>query len=253
MDKQQYRTQINDTVSSALGEIKTMKASLETQKTEVEKLIAQDQELQMQVDGQRAAQQQILDKTRGDEAVYAQQAANARAQLAQIQAQQRAALLAATNGGRDTSGSIGSFQFRNFSGNLGSCGGGYPSAYCSIPLDAGVDSWQLYTRECVSYTAWAAYSRFGKDVRGFGGAGMAYQWPGTSLRMGASVDSNPTVGSVAIAPISSFAPVGHAMLVEAVLGDGWVRVSQYNFYGTGEYSTMDLKASSARYIHFQDR
>ena len=71
--------------------------------------------------------------------------------------------------------------------------------------------------------------------------------------MRANVDNTPRVGSVAITPISNFTPLGHAMVVEEVYGDGWVRVSQYNFAGTGEYSTMDLKVSSAVYVHFQNR
>ena len=40
----------------------------------------------------------------------------------------------------------------------------------------------------------------------------------------------------------AFAPIGHLMVVESVSGDN-VFVSQFNFYGSGQYSTMWIKTS----------
>ncbi len=253
LDKQEYRNSVRDQLTSTITEIKALKIKLDAQKKEVEQVLAQQKAQKDILVAKENEQQDVLNKTQGQESAYQQLSAQKSADMAAVQEQQRAAIAALTNNGRNTSGSAGSFQFRNFSGNQGSCGGGYPSSWCNMPLDAGIDSWALYTRECVSYTAWAASARFGKKVTSFMGQGFAYQWPDTALSMGANVDNSPEVGSVAITPISSFTPLGHAMIVEEVYGDGWIRVSQYNFAGTGEYSTMDLKVSSAVYVHFQNR
>ncbi len=253
LDKQEYRNSVRDQLTSTITEIKALKIKLDAQKKEVEQVLAQQKSQKDILVAKENEQQTILNTTQGQESAYQQLSAQKSAEMAAVQEQQRVAIAALTNNGRNTSGSAGSFQFRNFSGNQGSCGGGYPSSWCNIPLDAAIDSWALYTRECVSYTAWAASSRFGKRVTSFMGQGFAYQWPSTALSMGANVDNSPEVGSVAITPISGYTPLGHAMIVEEVYGDGWIRVSQYNFAGTGEYSTMDLKVSSAVYVHFQNR
>lgn len=253
LDKQEYRNSVRDELTITIADIKALKLKLDSQKEEVEKVLAQQKSEKEILVAKEAEQQTLLSKTQGQEASYQQLTAQRSTELASIQAQQRAAIAALTNNGQNTAGAAGSFQYRNYSGNQGSCGGGYPSGWCNAPLDAYVDNWALYTRECVSYSAWAAQNRFGKKVTSFMGSGHAYQWPQTALSMGANVDSNPQVGSVAITPRSGFTPLGHAMVVEQVYGDGWVRVSQYNFAGTGEYSTMDLKVSSASYVHFQNR
>lgn len=265
LDKQEYRNSIRDQLTSTIAQIKDLKAQLDIQKSDVEKVLAQQKSQRDVLAAKESEQQTLLDQTKGQEAAYQQLSAQKAADIAAVQSQQRAAIAALTNNGRNTAGSVGNFQFRNFSGNQGNCGGGYPAhdtgIYgqvwgCNYELDYNLnaDDWALYNRECVSYAAWAAYTRFGKNVTSFRGMGMAYQVPNTAAAyMGADVDNTPSVGSVAITPQQPFTPSGHAMVVEEVYGDGWIRVSQYNFAGTGEYSTMDLKASSAVYVHFQNR
>lgn len=249
MDKHEYRSAVSDKLTQTIDAIQTLKAQLEKDQKEVEKVLEDQKSQRAALAAKQAEQQQLLDQTKGEEATYQQQIAASKAQMAQVAAQQRAALSAATNGGRNNAGSVGAFQFRNYSGNMG-CSGGYP--YCG-PQDSTVDQWGLYNRECVSFAAWAAYNRFGKNVMHFSGQGNAYQWPSTTTRMGATTDQTPEVGSVAILPPSGFSPIGHAMVVESILGGGWVHVSQYNFGGTGEYSEMDIQASGVNFVHFRDR
>jgi peptidoglycan hydrolase CwlO-like protein len=251
MDKHEYRSAATEKLNSTIDTVKTLKAQLEKDQIEVKKVLEDQTTQRAALAAKEAEQQQLLDQTRNDEAVYQQQIANSKSQMSQIAAQQRAALAALTGGGRNNSGSVGSFQFRNYSGNMGCGSGGYP--YCG-GQDTYADPWGLYNRECVSFTAWAAYNRFGKQVMNFSGAGNAYQWPSTTTRMGATTDQTPEVGSVAILPSTpGFAPIGHAMMVESILGGGWVHVSQYNFGGSGEYSTMDIHVSGVNFVHFRDR
>ena len=39
----------------------------------------------------------------------------------------------------------------------------YPAKWCSIQQDSVIDTWGMYNRECVSYTAWKVYES-GSDV-----------------------------------------------------------------------------------------
>ena len=273
LDKQEYNNSVRTELSSTILKIKNLKVQLDSQKLEVEGVLVQQKSQKDILAAKEAEQQNLLNETKGQEEAYQQLSAQKSAEIEAANQQQRKEIAKLTNNGKNTSFSSGSFEVRNYSGNQGACGGGYPGSDTGIygqvwgcnyahdyPYnpDAGIynffsDKWALYNRECVSYAAWAAYTRFGKKVTSFMGAGMAYQWPSTVLSMGANVDNTPEVGAVAITPQQYATPSGHAMIVEEVYGDGWIGVSQYNFGGTGDYSTMDLKVSSAVYIHFQDR
>jgi peptidoglycan hydrolase CwlO-like protein len=244
VDKQTYQSSARDTLSTTIKAIQDLKVELEkdqqTVKDVLDKQTAQKNALVVVANQQQA----LLDQTKGEEAAYQNQASAAKAQLESVSAQQQAyyqSLIRSSGGGN--AGVVGSFQYTNWSGNQG-CSGGY--AYCGVQ-DSYSDPWGLYNRECVSYVAWAMSARFHKSVQPFGGAGNAYQWP--SSGQGNRV-SDPQPGDAVILPQSgNFAPLGHAMIVESVSG-GWVHVSQYNFYGTGEYSTMDIKTSGVIFLRF---
>lgn len=250
MDKNTYQSAIRDKLNSTISSIKTLKEKLENDQKAVKKVLEEQKSQRAALAAKEAQKQALLSQTRGSEAAYKKKVANGQAQMAAVAAEQQAALARATGGGAYNYGTIGSFQFRNYSGNMG-CTGGY--TYCG-PQDSYSDPWGLYNRECVSYTAWAVVNRFNKYVTNFAGAGNAYQWPSTAQSMGAYTDHNPSVGSVAILPPTpGFSPIGHAMLVESIQGGGWVHVSQYNFGGTGEYSTMDIQSSGVVFVHFRSR
>ena len=253
MDKNTYQTSVQDKLNSTINAVKTLKENLEKDQKEVKKVLEQQKSQREALAAKEAEKQQLLNQTKGNEAIYQQKVAQGQAQMSAIAAEQRAALARVTGGGMYNYGSVGSFQFRNYSGNSGCGGGGY--VLCGAQ-DSYSDQWSLLNRECVSYTAWAAYTRFNKNVTSFNGAGNAYEWPSTasSSPMYATVNHTPEVGSVAILPPTpGFSPIGHAMLVESVQGGGWVHVSQYNFGGTGEYSTMDIATSGVVFVHFRDR
>lgn len=171
VDKQEYRTAVRDSLGRTISEVKRLKTQLENDKKEVEKVLAELGRQNDQLAAIQAEQQALVDQTRGEEAAYQSLVASSKAQMQSIHAQQQAyyASLMASGGGN--SGVVGSFQYWGWSGNRG-CTGGYP--YCAGPLDYAVDKWNLYTRECVSYVAWALESRFGKKVGAWRGDGNAY-------------------------------------------------------------------------------
>lgn len=248
VDKQEYRTTIRDQLTSTVAEVKRIKQKLEADKKAVEKVLAELKLQNSQLAAQQADQQQLVNQTRGEEAAYQQLLSDARNNMAAVHAQQQAYY--ASLGGGGGSGVVGSFNYWGLSpGNgAGGCSGGYP--YC-MPQDTYIDPWNLYNRECVSYVAWALANRFGKSVQSWHGDGNAYEWVWSAPRWsGAWRVYSPQPGDVVVLPRSGgFAPVGHVMIVESVSGDNMF-VSQYNFYGTGQYSTMWVKNSGVVLLRF---
>lgn len=247
VDKQEYRSAIRDQLKEAIAEIKQIRAKLESDKQAVESVIAQLQAQNNQLASQEATQRQLVNETRGQEAAYQNLVHDAKSQIADAAAAQRAYYASLLAAGSGNSGVVGDFQYWGWSGNQG-CSSGYP--YCGAQ-DSYADPWGLYNRECVSYVAWALSVRFHKYVGNFNGAGNAYQWPDSAPAFsGAYRVGSPQPGDAVILPATyPFSPIGHAMIVESVSGDN-VFVSQYNFYGTGEYSTMYIKTSGVIFLRF---
>lgn len=286
IDKQEYRSSIRDQLTGTIAQIKDLRSQLNKQKEDVAKVLDEQKKQRDALAAKESEHARLVSVTRGQQSEYQKMVDNARKAIEQAYAEQRAywASQGSAGGGNLGHGSNGwqnawliskglmpsaPFEYRNKSANV-TCGGGYPTSrsdgsygsswgcnhgfggyvgYGNTP----VDPWQLYNRECVSYVAWAASERFGKYVVGFGGRGMAYQFPETAAGypMYATVNRTPAVGAVAILPyIPGIATAGHAMIVESVNGN-WIHVSQYNFGMTGQYSTMDVRADSVVYIHFR--
>ena len=116
-------------------------------------------------------------------------------------------------------------------------------------MDSLVDSWGLYNRECVSYTAWKVWST-GRYMPYWGGRGNAKQWDDNARAEGIPVDGTPRAGDVAISNAGIY---GHTMYVEEVYDDGSIRVSDYNQQWDGLYRMYTISAAKADtfvYIHF---
>ena len=125
--------------------------------------------------------------------------------------------------------------------------GGYPARWdAPVPQDSLLDSWGMYNRECVSYTAWKVYQTYGY-MPYWGGIGNANQWVGDAQAAGIPTGSTPQVHSVAISMRGYYA---HAMWVEAVSGK-MIYVSQYNYKLDGQYSEMWVNGNSFTYIYFK--
>ncbi len=250
LDKQEYRTSIRNQLVETIAQIKKLKADLENKKVAQQEVLDKQNAQKASLLAARTEQQTLFDKTKGEEAAYQQLIANSRQAMADAAAAQRAYL--ASLGGSASGGVYGDFTWQNLypSNGAGGCSGGYP--YCQ-EQDTVIDQWQLYNRECVSYAAWAIYSRFGKYVSSFYGSGNAYEWEWSAPRYsGAWRVYDPQPGDAIVLPQSGFAPLGHLMVVES-FSDGWIHASQYNMFGTGQYSTMDIRNSGIILLRFPDR
>jgi len=251
LDKQEYRNSVRDQLASKIKDIKDLKSQLEKQKTDVQAVLDKQNAEKTSLLASQNQQQSLLNQTNGEEAAYHNLVASNQQKLSDVSAQQRAYYqsLQGSSGGA-SSGVYGSFQYSNLtpSNGSGGCSGGYP--YCG-PQDTSIDPWGLFNRECVSYVAWALQDKYGKYVGNFNGQGNAYQWPSSAPAFsGATRVYEPQVGDAVVLPQSGrFAPLGHLMIVDGVDGDT-LHVSQYNFYGTGQYSTMDIKNSGIILLRF---
>jgi surface antigen len=233
VDKQEYRTSVQNKLQDTLNTIAALQKDLQTKKTQVDQLLGEETSQQNQLASARAQQQSLLNYNQAQQASYnAQISANSK-QIAQLRAQQAAANHTI---GRDV-----------VAGDPGH--GGYPAYLDNAGQDTIIDPWGMYNRECVSYTAWKVKQKWGY-MPYWGGSGNANQWPGDARAAGIATGSTPQENSVAIWNVGAF---GHAMWVESVNSDGSIYVSQYNYDYNGHYSEMYVPASQAHtftYIYF---
>ncbi len=124
------------------------------------------------------------------------------------------------------------------------CGGGYPEKWCNRPLDSVVDTWGMYNRECVSYTAYRVAHSGRHMPYGFGDAN---KWPAAAKAKGIAVDYSPRAGDVAIDMAGDH---GHSMYVEWINDNGTLHISEYNKNKTGTYAEEDVDRMGLLFIHF---
>ena len=233
IDKQEQRSSLRTSLNGKIKEIKALQKKLEENKKLVENTL-RDQEAQRNVlSSKQSEKAKLVADTKNDQNAYSALAQKRNSEVAKLREEQAAANRRALGNGVSIPGGIPG-------------GGGYPGVWANAPLDAYVDPWGLYTRECVSYVAWKIHST-GRYVPHFGGAGNANQWPSTAARHGISSGSTPKAGAAAVMNIGYY---GHVMYVESVNGDGTITVSDYNFAWDGLYRYYTRSASGLTYIYF---
>ena len=234
IDKQEQRSSLRTSLNGKIKEIKALQKKLEENKKLVENTL-RDQESQRNVlSSKQSEKAKLVADTKNDQNAYSALAQKRNSEVAKLREEQLME------------------NRKRFIVGAGSAGtGGYPSAWANAPLDAYVDPWGLYTRECVSYVAWKIHST-GRFVPHFGGAGHAKQWPSTTERYGIRNGSTPKAGAAAVSMAGQY---GHVMYVESVNGDGTITVSDYNRGLDGLYRGPDapgsrMPASGLKYIYF---
>lgn len=241
VDKQEYRTAVQNKLQDTLQQIAQLQQQLQSQKEQVDQLLAEQQSQQSQLASAQAQQANLLSLNQSQQASYnAQLQANA-AQVSKLEVEQ------AAENAKLGSGLVAS----------GTCGGGYPNQTpspvggnwgCDEPQDNTIDNWGMYNRECVSYTAFKVAQTYGY-MPYWGGSGNAIQWIGDAQQAGIPTSHTPRVHSVAIWNVG---PDGHAMWVEAVNPDGSIFVSQYNYSYNGTFSEMTVSAAQAATFTYLD-
>ena len=229
IDSQEYLTRLKSAIQDSTNKVIDLKLEIQKQQLEQEELLKVQQAQKDAVAAQRNDRQALLDQTQGDEARYRSLVANLRAQQAEV----NKALFAA-------------IQLERGNGN----NGGYPYsdyAFSMVPWGCGPgegpDRWGYCTRQCVSYAAWAV-ERSGRQAPMY--YGNAKNW--VNAAPDAWQYTTPQAGDVGVATGGGF---GHVAYVEAVYGNGTMRISQYNAQVTGEYSEATVSIYFFnRYIRF---
>ncbi len=234
-DKQQYRESVNSKIKTTLDKITKLKLDLNTQKETVEKLLAEQKGLQSQLAAQRAENSRLLSLNQAQQNEIDGQIKANNSKVAELKRQQIIA------NSRFSGGPAGSGP---------ACGGGYPARWCEIPQDSTIDSWGMYNRECVSYTAFRVAAS-GRHMPYWGGVGNANQWDDNARAAGIPVDNNPGNGNDGTVAVSNSGFYGHVMWVESVNPNGTINISQYNANLDGRYSTRaNLNPAGLVFIHF---
>lgn len=236
VDQQEYRSSIQSNLSATIKEINALKKKLESQKKDVERVLADQKSQRDQLAAKEAEQAKLLADTRGEEAAYQQLSVQRNAQISQLQAQQAAELAARAR------------QVGGYTASSDGSNGGYPSVWANAPMNSYVDSWGMYSRQCVSYTAFKVAQAYG-NMPYWGGVGNANQWPGNARAAGIPTGSTPRVGSVAVVSSGQY---GHTAWVEAINPNGTIRISHFNVNWTGNYAVWDNLSPSYfdTYIYF---
>jgi surface antigen len=236
VDQEQYQQSVQGQVQHTLDSIKQLKAKLDSDKATLERMIADLSTMRATVASQQAEQTRLLGLNQQQQADLDSQIKADGSKLADLRKQQ-AAENARLGGGKIPAGIPG--------------GGGYPGVWAFAAQDTIIDSWGMYNRECVSWTAYKVAAS-GRYMPYWGGYGNANQWDDNARRAGIPVDGNPREGDVAVSNSGSF---GHVMYVESIGGDGSVYVSDYNQQYDGLYREYWITADTVRsrglvFIHF---
>lgn len=236
IDGEVTRISIRDTIVRKTEQNEILKAQLKEKQQQVKAVLDEQKMKRDELASKETAQQKLITETRNNEASYQEMIKSSESQIREFQKAQdelrRFRQQGIGGGTYVTSGGTGGYPWS------GAAGYPYPcwSASC-------VDPWALYYRECTSYVAWRLANQ-GYGVKGFGGAGHAYQWTGTTAGY-TSQSSTPKKGDAAVfdAYENGAAWTGHVMYVEQVYGDGSILISEYNWAGNGTYSERRLTPS----------
>lgn len=222
IDRQEYRSSVQDQIQNAITTVKALKVELATQKKEVEAVILDQQKQHDLLSSKEAEQASLLAQTQGQEAQYQNMVAQKNSQVSALRAQQAAAMRAA-NASNGTVYGSSSYPWMDSSMQY--------DDYCNYYSGgSAADPWGYCKRQCVSYVAWKLNSD-GRGNRGYSGLGNANNW-GAGGSYVPVADVQP--GDAIIWYIGSY---GHVMYVDYVSGDT-VGISQMNVpYDSGKYST----------------
>ena len=222
VDRQANQMSVSDQLQVTIDTIRELKKQLEEQKVEVERILADLNSQREALAAKEAESANLLAQTRGEEAAYQRMSSEKNAEISKLRAQQAAELAARAR-------SIGG----GYSSSQGDPNrGGYPMKWANAPMNAYVDDWGMYSRQCVSYTAFKVASTYG-NMPYWGGRGNAHEWDDNARAAGIKVSSVPAPGTVAILNDGSY---GHAAWVESVNPNGTINISHYNVGWTGEYA-----------------
>ena len=214
-EKQSRADTAKNQVTLSAQTVKTIKQDLEKQKTEVERVIADQQIQRKAVEDKKIEQQELILKYRDNAAAFALEAASSREEKIRLINQEYNDHLSRMRTRGFGTMANGYNSYEAFIGNYGfAC----PRDNIRGILDT------YYTCQCTSYAAYKAVEYWGPRIR-VTGWGNAYSWASAARALGYRVDRTPSPHSIAQTTAGTW---GHVMWVESVNANGTMNVSEYN-------------------------
>ncbi len=189
-------------ISISVQTIKALKEDLEKQKKEIDRIIADEELQQKAIEETKRREEELVRQYKSNAKAYSSAAAAARKVKENEIAEEIRRL--------------------NSSGVVGDGSNTYPKRNACPRDNLQYGFYGGYVCQCVSYTGWKVYERYGYRISAWGDA---KNWPNSARRLGFRVDHNPEAGSVAISTGGAY---GHAMWVESINRNGTINVSEYN-------------------------
>lgn len=236
VDKQEYRTTVQNKIQDTLKRIAELQNKLKEQKVQIEALLKEQRQQQDQLASARAEQANMLAFNQDQQSSFNQKTKDNQAKITSLVAEQLRANMGSGGGALSHDPSNGFYPYANAGFSMSTAPG-------CVDND-GPDRWGYCTRQCVSYAAWAV-ERSGRSAPMY--YGNAKDWVWAAQRDGVPVyTSNPQPGDVAISTAGTW---GHAMYVESVSGDQ-IYISQYNAQLDGQYTTQWRNWSGYYFLRF---
>ncbi len=230
VDKEEYQTAVKNKIQATLQRINDLQNQLKEQKTQIERLLAEQQAQRAVLASARSEQARMLSYNQSQQSEYNQKTKANQAKIESLIAAQR----------RANNTTDGGYYFLRFSGSAKDFNlQAYPYSDAGFSMSTapgcvdndGPDKWGYCTRQCVSYAAWAVEASGRSAPRYYGNA---KDWVAAAYRNGVEVSRVPQPGDVAISTAGTW---GHAMYVLEVDADK-IYVAQYNANLNGEFSTQ---------------
>lgn len=230
-EKQTRRESVRDQISTSTQMVEALKQDLEAQKKEVDRVIA-DQEIQQKaIEETKKREEELVRIYKANAAAFAAESAEAR----KIKEEEIAAEI----------------RKHNSTGAIGNGTNTYPKKGVCPRDNLRYSFYGGYVCQCVSYTGWKVWERYGIYISGWGNANT---WDDYARRAGYRVDNVPEPGSVAV---SNSGYYGHVMWVEGINSNGTINVSEYNnSYSSASHMDGDfgyrigVSTGGLLFIHF---
>ncbi len=234
IDEQEYLERLKLGVQDSTNKVIALKQQIEAQQNEQVQLKKQQEGQRALITKAKNEQAILLAETQGQESRY-------RARTVALQDQQKKLLAEIVARSRVISGvGTGSYPWADYRGDswthAGSCNYGDDN-----------DKWGYCYRQCTSFAAWRLYS-VGKTPPEY--FGNAENWDNVAEARGIPMGKEPKEGAIAV--WNGFE--GHVAFVEEIMGNGQVRISEYNAVPSlgGKYSQRVISAGDpSTYIYFK--
>ena len=251
LDNFEYQSAVKNQLVEKVDSIKRAKAELEKQRDETKVALTNQKQAESALQEKIRQQNDLIAKTKNDEAEYTKYASERSSQKAELQKQQQDMIQAqilraarAAGGGAIPQAIAGTSSYPwndancYVDGNAVSHGGADGN---------GGDGYGYGCRQCVSYVAWKLRATKGINAAYWGNAKNV---PASARNAGFRTGSTPKVGSFGVMTGGQY---GHIVWVESVNGN-MVTISQYNYLVNGrwgQFSTMTVPASTYdTYVYF---